>query len=118
MSPKEVFFLKELLAEFSPKEIKEKLKECYERAIPPAERPKSPLTRCRGLFKKPKGLRGKPYSSTENWRVKTLEEKLKNLSPEERKRVVAELKGFFKGKKPSPQELEEVLKLVLKKYNL
>jgi hypothetical protein len=55
LSPKELNFLKELLEKgWSIEEIQKRIEKCFKQVLPPEERLKSPITRCRSLFKKPR----------------------------------------------------------------
>ena len=115
LSPKEVEFLKKLLLLFPEEEIKQKLKKCYKEIIPPHERERSPITRCASLFKKEKKNRSKVYLQNLG-RAQSVKEALSQLSPEDKKKVEKELKEFFGNREPSPEEVEGVLRVLLRKY--
>ncbi len=113
LSPKELNFIKNLLSEFSEEEVKKLLEKCYKELIPPAERGKTPLTFCGKLLKK---KTPSVYNRTENWQPKRVEEIYKRLPEEVREEVRNELRRFFKGKKPNPEEIKAVLRLILRRY--
>jgi hypothetical protein len=92
------------------------LEKCYKQVIPPSERNKSPLTRCRKLFTKKTKDTPRVYNRKAHWQPTRLEEILKTLPPETMEEIKRELKKFFGNKKPSKEELETVLKLILRKY--
>ena len=111
LSPKEVEFLKELLKEFSEEEIKEKLQKCFKELIPPTEREKSSVLRCSKLFKKTE----KVYL-TKAEKPSALKDILQKLPFDKRERLKRELKEFFGNRKPTREELEGVLRILLRKY--
>jgi len=111
LSPKEVQFLKHLLSEFSEEEIKKVLERCYKELIPPSERERSSLIRCKSLFKK-----SQPVYKTKAQKPSELKKVLLKLPAENRKKLMKELKEFFGNRKPSKEELEGVLKVFLRRY--
>ena len=116
LSPKEVLFLKKLLARFEESFVKETLKRCFEEVIPPAERERSSILRCRKLFEKPQKASGVFFNpKTAGGDVYTL---IRSLEDEKRKLLLEELKGFLrsKGGRTTREELEGFLKVVLRKY--
>jgi hypothetical protein len=113
LSPKEIKFLKDLLAKFEEEEIKAILERCFKEVIPPDRREKTPLNFCSKLFRE---RETNVYNKRDNWKNTALREILKELSPPQRRAVLAELKRFFADRKPSKEELETVLKLILRKY--
>jgi hypothetical protein len=115
LSPKEVEFLKQLLSEYPEGEIKKTLERCFKELIPPAEREKSSLLRCKQLFKKQTSA-SKVYINPRRVEKQNPLEVLKQLPPQKREKVVSELKKLFKNKKPSKRELEETLKVLLRLY--
>jgi len=115
LSPKEVEFLKGLLSEFSEETIKENLKRCFETIIPPNERERSSLLRCKKLFEKPKGGTSVYYNPRRVEKKNPLEE-LKKLPPEKRERVIAKLKELTGNRKLSREEIEGILKVLLRLY--
>jgi hypothetical protein len=117
LSPKEVEFLKNLLSEFSEEEIKRNLKRCFEELIPPLEKERSSLLRCKRLFEKKPRCSNAVYFNPRTVRNKNSIEILKNLPPERRREIISELKKLFGNKKPSKNEIEEVLKILLRLYS-
>jgi len=114
LSPKEVKFLKELLEQFSEEEIKLKLEKCYKQFLPPKERGKVPLTRCRPLFQKKTGER---YLN-KNEHLPTLKEVIGQLPRDVKLKIYRDLKKL-KREKDFPvkgRELEELLILLIRKY--
>jgi hypothetical protein len=116
LSPKEVEFLKKLLAQFPEEEIKQKLEKCFKELIPPSERERSSLLRCKRLFETPKEehtVYFNPKGVNFN-----LSETLKGLEKEKREKLLMELKEYLrsKGGKVSPAELRGILKVLLRKY--
>ena len=118
LSPKEVQFLKKLLVEFDEEFIKKTIKRCFEEMIPPTERGRSSLLRCRKLFEKEKTSKGRntvyynPQTETS-----TIEEALNMLDPESRKKLYGELLEYKRRKgKVSKEQLRGYLKALLRKY--
>ena len=114
LSPKEVEFLKKLLSEFDEEFIKETLKRCFEEVIPPTEREKSSLLRCKKLFEKPK--KGNVYYNPKPAEG-DLSELIRQLGPSKRKLLKRELEEYkhLKGNL-SKEELLGYLKVLLRKY--
>ncbi len=114
LSPKEVEFLKSLLSEFDEEFIKETLKRCFEEVIPPSERERSSLLRCRKLFAKPKG--GGVYYNLKPAEG-DLKELIQQLEPQKRKLLKGELERYKRLKgSVSREELLGYLKVLLRKY--
>ena len=122
LSPKEVQFLKELLNEFSEDEIKGTFERCYKEVIPPSEREKSSLLRCKILFKKlqlkRKKSSSKVYLSTENQAPPTLRELLLELTPQKRKEVLKELKEALKRHNlpPTEENIKGLFRVIVRRY--
>jgi len=120
LSPKEVQFLKELLNEFSEDEIKGTFERCYKEVIPPSEREKSSLLRCKILFKKLKKEKpsSKVYLSTENQAPPTLKELLLELTPQKRKEVLKELKEALKryNLPPTEENIKSLFRVIVRRY--
>ena len=116
LSPKEVEFLKQLLSRFSEEEIKQKLERCFKELIPPSERERSSLLRCKRLFETPTEEIKVYYNpKVANF---NLSETLRGLEKEKREKLLLELKEYIRsrGGKVSPAELRGVLKVLLRKY--
>ena len=96
LSPKEVQFLKELLKEFSEEDIKATFERCFKELLPPEEREKSSLLRCKKLFQKRQKVQSKVYLQTEHQQPSTVKEVLNGLEPQLRKKVINELKETLK----------------------
>ncbi len=118
LSPKEVQFLKELLERFDEDFIKKTLKRCFQELIPPPERERSSLLRCRKLFQKEKTSRGKnPVYYNPQTGTSTIEEALKMLDPESRRKLYGELREYKRRKgEVSREEFIGYLKVLLRKY--
>ncbi len=120
LSPKEVQFLKELLKEFPEEEIKKTFERCYKEVIPPSEREKSSLLRCKNLFEKLKKGKNfsKVYLAMEHQKPSSIGGILKQLPLEERKKIKLEIENFFKthNLELNRENIEEVLKIILSKY--
>ena len=116
LSPKESEFLKKLLLRFSEEEIKQKLERCFKEFLPPAERERSSILRCKRLFETPKEERAVYYNPklVDFNLVRTLRE----LSEDKKLKLLKELKEYIssKGGKVSKEELRGVLKILLRKY--
>lgn len=112
LSPKEINFLKNLLDNFSEEEIKKNLERCFE-SLPRGQRGKTSLIFCKKFFNKDTRVN---FTKSNNWRVFTLEELLKEVPPNVKESIKKELREFFAGKKPNEEELKTVLKLLLRKY--
>ena len=120
LSPKEVQFLKELLKEFPEEEIKKTFERCYKEVIPPSEREKSSLLRCKGLFERLKKKKKSPqvYLSMEHQIPSSVKEVLKQLPLEERKKIKKEIDNFLKAHnlEATKGTVIEILQVILRRY--
>ncbi len=114
LSPREVKFLKELLNHFSEDEIKSKLEKCYKELIPPMEKDRTPITKCRKLFK----VKTTGVYLTETDKLPSLAEVIKRLPPEVRLKIYEELKKLKaeEGITVEGKVLEDLLRLLIRKY--
>ncbi|NPB05432.1 MAG: hypothetical protein GXO08_03525 [Aquificae bacterium] len=116
LSPKEVSFLKSLLQRFSEEEVKKTLERCFSELIPPDEREKSSLLRCKKLFEK--NRKGGVYFNPRRVEGNSLEEVLRRLEPGARKKLLAELKERLRaaGLEPTEENARAILRFLLRKY--
>jgi len=118
LSPKEVQFLKELLKEFSEEDIKATFERCFKELLPPEEREKSSLLRCKKLFQKRQKVQSKVYLQTEHQQPSTVKEVLNGLEPQLRKKVINELKETLKkyNLPPTKENIKMFLQLIVRRY--
>ncbi len=117
LSPKEVIFLKNLLKEFSEEEIKRSLERCFKEVIPPSEREKSSLLRCKKLFEVSKS--GKEvYFRPQKLEKVSLKSVIERVPPDRRSELVSELKETLRreGLKPTEENVRKVLSFLIRKY--
>ena len=116
LSPKETEFLKTLLLQFSEEEIKRRLERCFKEFLPPMERERSSILRCKRLFenfKEESSVYYNPKMGNSN-----LVQALRELSDDKKLKLLEELKEYLssRGGKVSKEELRVVLKVLLRKY--
>ena len=114
LSPKEVEFLKKLLLEFDEKFIKDTLKRCFEEVIPPTERERSSLLRCKKLFETPQ--KGNVYYNPKSAEGDIFR-LIRQLEPQKRELLKKELEEYKRLRgNLSKEELLGYIKVLLRKY--